>query len=110
MKKKSFIASIILLSLMLITVIGVAVSVSVIASIEYEGWEGLGAAVLAVLAIVLGSALVFLLSIPSSILSVKAIRSTDRRIKVTSIVLTVLNFILLAASAAVVAVVLIGGL
>jgi hypothetical protein len=110
MRKKSFISSVILLSIILLTVIGVAISVVTAASTEYEGWEGLGAAVLIVAAIVLGSVLVFLLSIPSAILSLKATGSTDKRIRVTSVVLSVLSFVFLTASAVIVAIVLIGGL
>ena len=99
-KKKRFKAGIILTAISLLAILSALAALLIFAGGSYEGWDALGAALLIALGLVAASAIALILSVISLILFIPAIKSSIKKIRIASAILTAFNSLLSVATLA----------
>ena len=100
-KKKQFVTATVFSILTIVSTIPSVIAYFVISSTNYEGWDGLGAAILFALILLITAGLIFIFSTVSTVLHSISIRSSRSGIRTASILLLIWDVLTLIASATV---------
>ena len=108
-RKKSFITGIVLTSLAVLAIVFFGISAYSIATTEFEGWDGLGAAIALLLNLIFAAAITDILAPISIVCFNRSRKSISSPIGVASVVLMIVNIVFALASYALTVYMIISG-